>query len=319
MKRTLQKLIFPSLLMACYGGNLLSMQKPGVGAPLPAAPTKTVLNKAILDELNSPAPRLSAIMGAIQAGGDANLSSTKNGVTPLILALRQDARVARELLARPEVNKEAATKSGITPLMVAVNKNDRDSVRLLLDAHVKVDAVDENGRTALARAAKGNCGMQAATVAPKQSTVSAAGPISMVKRRVEAPMLTETANKAPNCSLAIVEMLLAAGSNPNGAPGSMTPPGTGGLRRPIAPLNIAVNRGNNLVAEKLVDAGAKPEGARGYVPTPLYVAAEKGFPDLVQKLLNAGAKKTIRYEGMTPLEIAEKNKNDAVVAILRAR
>ena len=330
MKRIVQKLIFLSLLMAVSEGNLFSMQRPG--AMLPAAPTKTVLDKTIVDELNSPAPRLSAIMGAIQAGGDANLGSKKNGVTPLILALRQDFGVARELLARRNVNKETATKSGITPLMVAVNKNDADIVKLLLDAGVKVDAADENGRTALARAAKGNCGMPKTAVAAEPSAASAARPSSMAKRKPEEPRRapgpdirtvvvepTETVNTAPNCSLAVVEMLLAAGANPNGAPGSITPPGTAGLTRPIAPLNISVNRGNDLVAERLVDAGAKPEGARGYAPTPLYVAAQKGFPTLVDKLLKAGAKRTVRYQGMTPLEIAEKNKHDAVVAILRAR
>ena len=357
MNKMIQKLVLFSGVIACSGGNAFSMgPKPvrkapelmiqrgttvGEAATTEGATSVEAANKTILAELGKEKPDradLSLIMAAIKNGGDPNLASKTNGVTPLILALRTDVAVARELLARSDINREKATKSGVTPLMVAVNKNYEDIVKQLLDARVKVDAADEHGRTALARAAKGNCGMPIAGAAAEPSAASAAAPSaasaaepSVVSQAKPSPHRAPTRigpdvrtvaiepsspNIAPNCSLAVVELLLAAGANPN-TESSVSAPG--GLRRRVAPLNLAVNRGNNLVAERLIEAGAKPEGAPRYAPTPLYVAAEKGFAPLVNKLLEAGAKPTTRYEGMTPLDIAKKNKLDAVVAILSSK
>ena len=114
----------------------------------------------------------------------------------------------------------------------------------------------------------------------------------------------------PN-SVALVELLLEAGADPNGSWGSVTP------------LHYAAeNTTNPRVLEALLAVGADPNARIALGTTPLHVAIDRCRQLLVRTLLEYGADpNATRGLGQTPLEVAESCSNaserDRIVRMLR--
>ena len=72
---------------------------------------------------------------------------TPGGMTPLLFAARDGARVAAESLVRAGADVNAADPNGMTPLMMAITNNQLDVARYLVTAGADVRTADAYGRT----------------------------------------------------------------------------------------------------------------------------------------------------------------------------
>lgn len=120
----------------------------------------------------------------------------------------------------------------------------------------------------------------------------------------------------PEDYIEIVKMLIAAGANVNVKPEYKTNPMKG-----TYPLQIAAIKGWTEMAELLLSAGARAvinEKDDAYHYTPLHHAAEQGNKALVKVLLDNGADKEIKDDkGRTPLKIAEEKGHGEIIELLR--
>lgn len=105
----------------------------------------------------------------------------------------------------------------------------------------------------------------------------------------------------------VAKILLGAGADPN----------TAGMND-ASPLQEAVTRGRLDLVEELLFAGAHPSSQHPETgETPLFIAAGKGFADVVQALLRAEASPNVRTaEGRTPFDAAVKNGHDEIMGLL---
>ncbi len=113
----------------------------------------------------------------------------------------------------------------------------------------------------------------------------------------------------PN-SVALVELLLEAGADPNGSWG------------PVSPLHHAAeNTTNPRVLEALLAVGADPNAGIALGTTPLHIAIDRCRQILVRPLLEYGADpNATRGLDQTPLEVAEScsgSERDNIVRMLR--
>lgn len=89
-----------------------------------------------------------------------------------------------------------------------------------------------------------------------------------------------------------------------------------------SPLAYAAYAGRDGAVHYLLDKGAKvnasAQGGLSYVNTPLMMAAMQGHRNTATLLLRAGADANVRvHEGMTALELAQKNKQTQLEKLLR--
>ncbi|MGV8122785.1 MAG: ankyrin repeat domain-containing protein [Candidatus Xenobiia bacterium LiM19] len=121
----------------------------------------------------------------------------------------------------------------------------------------------------------------------------------------------------PEDYIEIVKMLIAAGADVNVKPEHKTNPMKG-----TYPLQIAAIKGWTEMAELLLSAGARGvinEKDDVYHYTPLHHAAEQGNKALVELLVNNGADKEVKDDqGRTPLKIAEEKGHIEIVELLRS-
>lgn len=102
---------------------------------------------------------------------------------------------------------------------------------------------------------------------------------------------------ATNGNLNAIDLLLAAGADPNGPPD----------RKKRSPLHAAVRFGHATAAAALVRAGANVDLRDVMRFTPLHFAAQECDADSVRLLLRAGADRTVTTpSGETPLMLAEE-------------
>lgn len=85
----------------------------------------------------------------LKAGANPNLSPTKGGVTPLMLATQKDTGSVFRLLLENGADPKAVDGKGQTALMHAISKDNADAVDQLLARGAPVNARDRKGTTAL--------------------------------------------------------------------------------------------------------------------------------------------------------------------------
>lgn len=84
-------------------------------------------------------------------------------------------------------------------------------------------------------------------------------------------------------------------------------------------MNIASSSGSTEKAILLLDHGADPNAVDNHGYTALHRAAETGYKDLVELLLNRGAVPNPEAEGRTPRSLAEERGEMAIVELLDSR
>ena len=92
--------------------------------------------------------------------------------------------------------------------------------------------------------------------------------------------------------------------------------GTGGLR----PLHLAAKKGHDLLCKALLMAGADadaPQEIQGQYYSALHHAAAKGHTETTRILMRFGADPHEGAGGWTPLQLAEHEKQDAAVEVIR--
>ena len=116
-----------------------------------------------------------------------------------------------------------------------------------------------------------------------------------------------------------VQSLLDKGVNPNANSNEICPR-VGGIEITTTPLCVAAENGFKDVVKLLLDAGAEPNIADGYGDTPLYSATKNRHTDVVKLLLDAGVEPNMpdKY-GDTPLKLAVHNGRKEMVEVLVER
>ena len=204
-------------------------------------------------------------------GADPNLPDAK-GAAPLLLGAG-DSEVVRLLLSQG-AQADARSDRGNSPLMAAAaHPRGEPSVVLLIDAGADVRARNVQGTTALARAAFSG------TVGSARRLLDAGAiPDDRFAARRGLSILSVAAERS---SVAMVELLLSRGADPNLSDGN-----TGHA------LNRALATGRSEIARLLLQAGADPtrRAPLGQVP-PLLFAASSEFGDtsIARLLIDGGA------------------------------
>ena len=205
----------------------------------------------------------SLIAAGIDAAGlDAALISAVDRNAELIevirLLLDKGARVNQPDLPR-------------TPLMLAVEHDHVETIKLLLAKGAQVNAIGREGTTALETAVRVN---NAALVRLLLAAGADARAKNLLYRAAAGPSLTdEDENPHPERTSEILQLLLDKGAN------AKSPEGDNALL-------VA----NSVEKVKLLLArGANPNTTGPYGSTPLMAAADRGYNQIVEALLSAGA------------------------------
>ena len=206
-------------------------------------------------------------------GTDPNARGTYRE-TPLHLAAEQGTAETVQVLLAASADPNARADSGVTPLHMAAGVRTAEKANLLLDAGANLDARANGGETPLHYAA------------------------------YYRPLVGHTRHER----LTLVEILLAAGADPNART----------ISDDHTPLHFAAQHGTAEIVAALLAAGADPNARRKSGWTPLHIAAEFGTATSVTALLEAGADASAAgRNGMTPFDLAERNLNLAGTDVIR--
>lgn len=243
------------------------------------------------------------------------------------------------LLIEAGANLGAADDYGTTPLHRAAENAHAEMVRLLLKHGSDPRAFDRNGYTPLHYLAHNHSrrDSMAATVTALIEGGANADTLSHPQSlgRGATPLLL-AASHAP---VAVVNLLLAAGANPNFVDKAKRCPLTEALgnaenfaallaagadlssllqTKGKPGLLAAAEAGNAPAVQALLQANADPNKSyRG--KHPLHAAVAKASPDAVAALLAAGAEHNVADKtGVTALEIARKRRRKAILPLLEA-
>ncbi len=243
---------------------------------------------------------LDVVVALLAAGANPNNPSTDDRQTALTVAARAGhaAVIPALLAAGADPNARVRGKygeTGITPLMLAAQAGHTEAARALLEGGASVHA-----RTDLAFGNSESMGGETAL----QATMSSDHfDPAMVALLVEAGAYPDARNEGEKTPLIIatvyeilpiIELLLAAGANPNSPYRDW-----GGQTL----LRAAADRENAVVYQLFRSAGAVP-GPRDQLHEALNNAAARGITELVDALLADGIAIDTPCNGKTPLAAA---------------
>jgi ankyrin repeat protein len=237
-------------------------------------------------------------------------AATTTGQTTLLMMVAGDAAKLRLLLERgADVNARAV--SGFTALMVAAQYGgSADTMGLLLDRGARVQ-VTGDGRPspsyALALAAHaGNAPVLDRLHRAGDPVDGAFGLSARSAGRIR-PMLAAVRNG----DFEVARTLLDLGASVNG-----------GATDPWSPLESAVHNNRVALARLFIERGADVNaiGKAGYTPLLLAASIDFGDTEMMQLLLEAGARVDIRNpDGKTALDLAREYHHNRFVSILERR
>eukprot|EP00210_Caulerpa_lentillifera_P005662 g5415.t1 len=209
-----------------------------------------------------------------------------------------DSSLVESLLADGEVDIEVVNRRGFTPLILAALNGDLVLVRLLIDFKAQIDAQTNAGYTALhVAAARGHLDVL-------QYLIKHGANLRLKAKRGETPLLFATLyGQRPS-----VHFLLQNGATLN----STTNAGFNVLH--LAALYGHLSIVEYLVSETGVDLDTRQNKTGA---TALFLAAEKGFPEVVKILLTSGADlNQTTVQDVSPLFVASQQGHVSVVELL---
>ena len=263
-----------------------------------------------------------AVRRLLAAGAPVDQPAAYGGTALHMAAAQNNAAMVRVLL-EAGADVRATNEYRSTPLMVAAANGAQECAQLLLDRGAQINAVDGNGHSAIARAiqrgrlnmldfladrgadldATSNEGWNLLHLAAVEDNADIVRwcirrnlPLDALKKGDCSALYLAVANGQTNA----IQALLEAGADPNLAE-------TNSL---WTPLMKAVYNDNLGLARLLLSAGADPEKRRLDGSTALLVAAARTSPDLIDLLLDAGARADVfDHKGVGVLRMAMSTTN----------
>ena len=293
----LKKLVMLSLAVAVTA-PLCAMEDGGAGAAEAAVADAAGAAGVVADD--------AAVAATLQSMPDAVLAQMTQFLGgPALALLAQTNQQFYQLCNDPYVLRHALTQEEKNrALFNAVRDGVVKRVHLFLKAGADVDALDQDGWTPLHRAAdRGYAGVVVALLAALGNDRAQRAVVNAHDRWGVAPLHRAALNGHTEVVAALLEHGAAANvQDPNGR----------------TPLHLAALNGHAEVVAVLLEHCADVNIQDRDVKTPLYWAAVDGNVAVVTALLAAGADvNAVDPLGRTPLQIAEQNKHDEVVEILR--
>ncbi|MBM3727445.1 MAG: hypothetical protein FJW40_18735 [Acidobacteria bacterium] len=290
------------------GGDLLQAIRDGHEETVKRTAASSPESFAIRDERGLTPLHYAAAVGTpaivaavLEAKADVNATS-KNGATPLLMAVRSPRKVDPLLKAGANVN--AANEDGVTPLIAALNgaTGRLETVKLLLARGADTKAVDRSKRSI-------------ALLAYRTRDPEVIAALEVAGAKVE--KLSDLGDKplfnlGSTASIDQIRTALDLGASPNEIGQTLT------LSLPA--LAQYSNR-NRLDAVKLLlerGADVNLRGNKGHTALMTAAAAVRRSPDMVRALLKAGADPNIvDAQGQTALDWARKQGETELAAIIR--
>ena len=222
----------------------------------------------------------------LDSGVDVNIASA-DGTTPLLAALYKWDPLEKEFVA----GKNAPAPAGSSARFGA----DVPMARFLLDRGAKVNVADGAGYTPLHGAA-----LAVASITTRGRDRSAYGNGRATRSATAVPALSPDAESKLAEALALVQLLLDAGADPNRQTVYPTSGPVGDVRINPAPpgssaFHIAANSDCIPLVTMLVDKHANPNLLRKDGHTPFSVAVLSGDVSIVKEMVARGANLTARY------------------------
>ena len=242
--------------------STLIAKRANIDAALPDG--ATALAWAVFLDLQDIALKL------IDAGANVNTAGDY-GETPLTLALANGNAVLSARLLKAGADPKAQRWNGETTLMIAAGAGSMEEVKLLLDAGLDVNTQEhEKGQSALMWAAAEGHPEVVDLLIRRGANVNAAS------KKGFTPLIFATMKN----DSASIPQLIRAGADPNYALPD---------EDKTKMLVVAGAYHSTEAAIALLDGGANPNVADRTGKTPLHMAAQGGYLDLVKKLISKGA------------------------------
>ncbi|XP_014671481.1 PREDICTED: ankyrin-1-like [Priapulus caudatus] len=239
--------------------------------------------------------RLDIVRLLLETGANPNVAETRNGATPLMMAVKDGEEAVVRMLLSHGADANAADSQGRNSLYYAAFSGWLDIVRLLLEAGA--DPTSLYHAACLVRMDIGRLLLEAGADPNVAKTNSRAMPLMMAVNKGDEAVVRMLLSHGADANAAdsygqttlyqaacfdrldIVRLLLEAGADPNVAQNMSEK----------MPLMMAVNKGKEAVVQMLLSHGADANAANSYGVTSLHVAVVSGRLDIMCMLLEAGA------------------------------